>query len=648
MQEQKNDSILRLVLIGTSAKDIELLEHEIRITGVDFVTQIYFSVDKMLEAVETVKPDLVLVVHTPDINIARLLHKISAVHLKVPVIVVTESLVDLEASALINAGAKGLVRKDRLEMLMPEIDRALKNVDIERSSAEKEPDLGEALDQLKLFRALLDQSADSIEIVEPETLRILDANETAWRSLGFTREELFSLSIPDIDPSVTPKVHKKVLKRVADTGNARYEGFHRRKDGSEFPVEINLKWIEIDKPYILSIARDVSTRKQSEGELLRLNRVLRTLIEGNRAMLRAGNDSQLMRDMCHVITDVGNYLLAWIGLKQENDDKTINPVAISGNGSGYVHGLNLRWDHSPAGCGPVGTAIRTGKVQVVQDIQTHPDFELWRSSAKQYGYASCIALPIKIEGITTGSLNIYSSIADDFDEPNMELLEELTADLSSGLVNIRTRSERDNALKEKQRFTERLQSNMEETIQAVAAVVELRDAYTAGHQRRVADLAAEIASEMGLPKNQVHGIHLAGIVHDIGKIRIPAEILTKPARLSQLEFSFVRTHAQAGYDILKNIAFPWPIAQTVYQHHERLNGSGYPLGLSGENILLEARILSVADVVESMSSHRPYRSGLGIEKALDEIRKNKGVLYDSAVVDACVKLFSNGKYQFKD
>jgi len=166
----------------------------------------------------------------------------------------------------------------------------------------------------------------------------------------------------------------------------------------------------------------------------------------------------------------------------------------------------------------------------------------------------------------------------------MELLEELTADLSSGLMNIRTRNERDDALKEQQHYTERPQTNMEETIQAVAAVVELRDAYTAGHQRRVAVLATKIASEMGLQKNKVRGVHLAGIVHDIGKIQIPAEILTKPARFSHLEFSLVRTHAQAGYEILKNISLPWPIAQTVYQHHERLNGSGYPLGLSGEHI----------------------------------------------------------------
>lgn len=646
--KKKEQSMLHLNLLGASTKDIELLEREIRSAGVDFMAQTFSSVDEMLAAVETVTSDLVLVVHNQDIDTPTLLQKINAGYLYVPVIVVTEALTDLEAVALINAGAKGYVRKDRLEMLVPEINHVLKNDVNEYISVERKRNLREPLDQLKLFRALLDQSADSIEIVDPETLRILDANETAWLSLGYTREELLSLNIPDIDPTVSSDVVETISKELYEVGSVRYEGIHRRNDGSQFPVEISLKQIEIGRFYLLSIARDISSRKQNEGELLRLNRVLRTLIEGNRTMLRAKNDLQLMRDMCHVITAFGDYELAWIGLKQEDDYKTVNPVAISGNGHGYVHGLSLHWDDSPSGSGPVGMAIRTGQVQVVQNIQTHPSLEPWRKLAKQYGYASCIALPITLKGPIAGSLNIYSEIADDFGESNIELLEEMAADLSSGLINIRTRNERDEALREQQCYTKRLQANMEETIQAVAAVVELRDAYTAGHQRRVADLASKIASEMGLPEHQIHGIYMAGIVHDIGKIQIPAEILTKPARLNHLEFSLVQTHAQAGYDILKNISFPWPIAQTVYQHHERLDGSGYPLGLSGEDILLEACILCVADVVESMSSHRPYRSGLGVEKALDEMRKNKGILYEPAAVDACLKLFIDEKYQFPD
>ncbi|MDP1997822.1 MAG: HD-GYP domain-containing protein, partial [Gallionella sp.] len=186
-----------------------------------------------------------------------------------------------------------------------------------------------------------------------------------------------------------------------------------------------------------------------------------------------------------------------------------------------------------------------------------------------------------------------------------------------------------------------------DTVRAMAAIVDMRDPYTAGHQARVADLATAIAKQIGLPEEQVHGIHLAGTVHDLGKINVPAEILSKPGKITDIEYSLIKIHSQAGYDILKGINFPWPIAQMVLQHHERMDGSGYPQGLKGEAILIEARILAVADVVEAISAHRPYRPGLGIEVALEEITKNRGAFYDPQAVDACLTLFREQHYSFK-
>ena len=182
------------------------------------------------------------------------------------------------------------------------------------------------------------------------------------------------------------------------------------------------------------------------------------------------------------------------------------------------------------------------------------------------------------------------------------------------------------------------------TVEAIAALYEKRDPYTAGHQRRVAQLACAIARKMGLPEEQIYGIHITGIVHDIGKIAVPGDILSKPGRLSFEEFNIVKTHPQVAYEVLRNLEFPWPVAETILQHHERLDGSGYPNGISGENIILEARILCVADVIESMVSHRPYRPALGKEEALNEILKNKGILYDPAVADACLRLSYNGGF----
>jgi PAS domain S-box-containing protein/putative nucleotidyltransferase with HDIG domain len=199
---------------------------------------------------------------------------------------------------------------------------------------------------------------------------------------------------------------------------------------------------------------------------------------------------------------------------------------------------------------------------------------------------------------------------------------------------------------ERRQNVERLRKALGATIQAISSLVETRDPYTAGHQRRVADLARSIATELGLSADRIDGLRMAAIIHDIGKISVPAEILSMPRRLTEIEFNLIKTHAEAGYRILKDIDFPWPICRIILEHHERMNGSGYPNGLTGDMILMESRILAVADVVESMASHRPYRASLGLEAALAEITGHKGELYDAEVVDACLRLFRERQYQF--
>lgn len=195
--------------------------------------------------------------------------------------------------------------------------------------------------------------------------------------------------------------------------------------------------------------------------------------------------------------------------------------------------------------------------------------------------------------------------------------------------------------------TAKLRKALDGIIHTISLTVETRDPYTAGHQKRVAKLASAIAKEMDFTEEQAEGVFMAGIIHDLGKISVPADILTKPTRLTDNEFNLIKDHPQVGYNILKNIDFPWPIAQIILQHHERMDGSGYPLGLTGEDIVIEARILGVADVVEAMSSHRPYRPALGIDKALEEIKKNKGIFYDPKVADVCLKLFSEKGFKFE-
>jgi len=195
-------------------------------------------------------------------------------------------------------------------------------------------------------------------------------------------------------------------------------------------------------------------------------------------------------------------------------------------------------------------------------------------------------------------------------------------------------------------YVSSLRRTLEATVQALAVTAEKRDPYTAGHQQRVAALAGAIAQELGFDEERLEGLRVAGLLHDIGKIYIPAEILAKPATLTAMEMGLIKTHSEVGYDILKNIPFPWPVADIVLQHHERINGSGYPGGLSNGQIIEEAKILAIADVVEAMSSHRPYRAALGLERALGEIKKNRENLYLPEAVDVCIRLFESGSFSF--
>ena len=231
-------------------------------------------------------------------------------------------------------------------------------------------------------------------------------------------------------------------------------------------------------------------------------------------------------------------------------------------------------------------------------------------------------------------------------------ISEVIINISSALrrqrLEMETRMHREELEQMVENRTVKLQEALDGIIQVVAHIVESRDPYTAGHQRRVAELACAIAQELEYSADRIKGIRMAGTIHDIGKISVPSEILSKPGRLSDMEFGLIKAHPQVGYDILKEIDFPWPVAEIAYQHHERMNGSGYPRGLQGDEILPEARIMAVADVVEAMASHRPYRAALGIEVALEEIEQNKSTSFDPDVVDACLKVFGKDNFIFKE
>jgi len=293
-------------------------------------------------------------------------------------------------------------------------------------------------------------------------------------------------------------------------------------------------------------------------------------------------------------------------------------------------------------------SIKTGNIEAVYKIALENDTAIWLKDQ-----ATIIAFEKDRLCLSPGILTIVSKEMEAEDElkKHRDQLEAIVQDRTAALTKLNEQLkqeivERKLAEKRLQQSYNKLQQNLDETVNAMSLTVEERDPYTAGHQRRTADLAVTLAKIMGLSDQTIKGIRTAGLIHDIGKISIPAEILSKPGRLNEAEIQLIRRHPKVAYEILKNIDFPWPVDQIVLQHHEKINGSGYPMGLSGKEMLVEAKILCVADVVETIASHRPYRPGLGIDKALEELSENKGTLYDPAVVDVCLKLFRTKGYQF--
>jgi HD-GYP domain-containing protein (c-di-GMP phosphodiesterase class II)/HAMP domain-containing protein len=381
------------------------------------------------------------------------------------------------------------------------------------------------------------------------------------------------------------------------------------------------------------------------AELLRVNRSLRVLSAGNKSLLFATTEQDLLDRICRGIVEEGGYLAAWIGFTGPDRDKYLHTAASYSTTTDVAEQID--WNTVCKGLRPVINAVRNDEVLVINDTSAEMVTPRLGEQAAKFGYRSVIILPLHLEGKPFGALILTAREKNEFRGLQVEYLKETAADTSFGIDLWRTRGDRNRLMLMEGHHELVLRNALEEALRAIAMTIEMRDPYTAGHQRRVGDLAKALATDLGLGAEEAHGIYLAAIVHDIGKIGIPAEILVKPARLSEIEYAMVKGHAAIGYEILKGVNFPWPIAEMVHQHHERMAGSGYPLGLHDSDITFGARILTVADVVEAMSSHRPYRPQVGLEAALREIEKGRGTRFDAAVVDACLKLFRKDGFMFQ-
>lgn len=348
----------------------------------------------------------------------------------------------------------------------------------------------------------------------------------------------------------------------------------------------------------------------------------------------------LMEGVCECITHQYPYAIAWVGIAENDPQKSVRVVGMSGQAKAYAQGIAVSWDeHQLSGQGPTGRAIRSDEPKVVNDTELDPSFEPWRERARAYGIRSSVGVPIHGDGKVLGALMVYATVPDAFTPPELRLFQSLANEIGFGLIALENQVKLKEEKRQAELAREKLLKSLEMVIGAMATTMELRDPYTSGHQRQVAKIAEAIAAEMGWDADSILGLKLAAMIHDMGKVSIPAELLTKPSKLTKLEYALIQEHANNGYLILKDIPFVWPIADMVRQHHERMDGSGYPQGLHGDQILPGARVLAVADTIESMSSHRPYRAALGLERAMQEVMSRAGKDLDAEVVNAAAKLF---------
>jgi PAS domain S-box-containing protein/putative nucleotidyltransferase with HDIG domain len=435
------------------------------------------------------------------------------------------------------------------------------------------------------FRSIFDCANDAIFIHDMDG-KFLEVNKTACDRLGYTREELLTMGHTDIHSADFKQLLPQRIKELEQEGQMFFETAHLSKNGTEISVELSSRIIQFDgKPAILSVARDITERKRMQQSLLESEKKYRSLVDNALVgIYKSSLDGKIL---------YANEALAAMFEFDSPSDMVRHGI------------LNLYKNEGD----------RARFLDAIQQSGTVRYFELGLQTKNRR------PLHVLISAHIAGDI-VSGMIMDITDRKRME--EELKSNV------------------------DKLKQLMQNTVDSMATILETRDPYTAGHQQRVAQLANAIARSLNLSEDQLLGLNMAAVIHDIGKIYVPAEILTRPSTLTDSEFALIKTHPKVGYEILKRVEFPWPVATIVLQHHERINGSGYPQGLKGKNIILEARILAVADVVEAMSSHRPYRPAKTMEETLNEIETNKDILYDALAVETCLKLFRTKSFSFNN
>jgi len=468
-----------------------------------------------------------------------------------------------------------------------------------------------------------------------DTHHILLVNNAIKKRTGMNPEEMIGKYCPKMLHGLNGPFPGCPLEEAVEKGHGIEREFLEPKSGRWvtsciYPTELNTS---DHRAVFFHMTQDINDRKQAEEDLLssyQTQTVLSKLL--NISLLDIPLKKQLQLILNLIIS------IPWLEVEKKGSIFLVEDdpgVLVMKAHIGLAPQLLKICKQVPFGRCLCGRAALSGQAEFADCVDSRHENRY--EDMPPHGH---YCIPILSAGKVVGVINLYIEEKHQRNKREEEFLCAV-ADVLAGIIK------RKQAEDEIRQNLHDLRQAMEGSIELTTLMVEAKDPYTAGHQQRVSLLSCAIAKEMNLSAEQIEGSKITGLIHDLGKISIPSEILSKPGRITDIEFSLIKNHPQAGYDILKRVKLPWPVAQIVLQHHERMDGSGYPSGLSGEAILLEARILGVADVVEAISSHRPYRPALGIDAALEEISKNRGILYDPKVVDACVKLFKEKGFKFE-
>jgi PAS domain S-box-containing protein len=473
---------------------------------------------------------------------------------------------------------------------------------------------------------------------------VMDANPAFEKMVGYSRKELIGRQVLELHPEAERELARIEMNK--DFGASKpsiHSGFHLiRKDGQLVPVQIWTSESLTFNGHEMAIGefRDITNRLRYQLEASVKNWALSAFSSAALALSRADSEHELLQAICEAITNESAYVLAFVSVAQDDAEKSVRFAAASGKTIDYLDGLRLSWaEDDPDGQGLSGICIRTGQIHILDDFETAPRFARWRDRARNFGVRSIVGIPLSIEGGWKGALIVFSAESGAFDAEPVQVFKRLGEQIVHGVEALRHKQLLESERQELEIARRHLTDVLAATVGAMVTAMEARDPYTAGHESRVADICVAIGREMGWDEGRLLGMRLGAMVHDVGKISIPAQILTKPSRLGPAEFAIVKEHPETGHNILKGIPFTWPIADMVRQHHEKLDGSGYPLGIKGDEILLESRVLGVADMVEAMASDRPYRRARGLEFALHQIESEAGTLLDPEVVRICAALF---------